>query len=162
PDPSDPGLLGLPGNDVDLYHFRVSGPVRFAFSADVFAGRIGSALDPGLTLFRLNPDSQQLEPAAPINSASYDLFTHPPRDFQQLRFDRTGSGGVAAVYYCLRVTSGRPGSVVPHLSHTYQGGFSTGPCVLNLLLLPAPDESPRVLDPSLNEGQVVTEAPTEF
>src|SRR5205823_8633548 len=40
-----------PGADVDLYHFRVEGAGRYAFRAEVFAGRIGSPLDPGVSLF---------------------------------------------------------------------------------------------------------------
>ena len=39
-------------NDVDLYHFHVSGSDHYALRAEVFAGRIGSPLDPALSLFR--------------------------------------------------------------------------------------------------------------
>src|SRR5207248_1921991 len=47
-DPSDP--VPFDPNDVDMYHFRVDGP--YAFAAEVFAGRVGSSLDPALTLFK--------------------------------------------------------------------------------------------------------------
>src|SRR5262249_40215884 len=40
--------------DVDLYHFQVSGAGRYALTAEAFAGRIGSPLDPGLSLFRVD------------------------------------------------------------------------------------------------------------
>src|SRR5262249_53334048 len=48
-------LTGAPGfdsNDVDYYHFRVTGPDRYVFVADAFAGRFGSPLDVALSLFR--------------------------------------------------------------------------------------------------------------
>src|SRR5262249_38509823 len=37
---SDPN----PGDDVDVYHFTVSGPGQYAFVADLWAGRVGSPL----------------------------------------------------------------------------------------------------------------------
>ena len=42
-------------NSLDLYHFRVEGAGRYAFRAEVFAGRIGSPLDPGVSLFEMDP-----------------------------------------------------------------------------------------------------------
>ena len=55
PDPPD-----NPANQVDLYHFRISGPGQYAMLAEVFAGRIGSPLDPGMSLFELDPSTGQL------------------------------------------------------------------------------------------------------
>jgi hypothetical protein len=162
PDPSDPGPLGSPGNDVDLYHFRVSGPGRFAFAADVFAGRIGSPLTPTLTLFRLNPATQTLE-SVDLNNTTYNLVPQSPGVFRPYLFDATMSGGIPAGDYYLAVTSQTfSGSFDPSVSHSYDGGFTTGPYVLNLLVRSAPEDFPRVADASLSEGQVLTEAPTRF
>ena len=47
PDPSNPEPQLMPANQVDLYHFRINGPGRYAMLSEVFAGRIGSPLDPG-------------------------------------------------------------------------------------------------------------------
>ena len=55
PDPQD-----NPANQVDLYHFQIVGPGRYAFLAEVFAGRIGSPLDPGISLFELDPSTGSL------------------------------------------------------------------------------------------------------
>ncbi|HLQ45110.1 MAG TPA: DVUA0089 family protein, partial [Planctomycetaceae bacterium] len=38
--------------DVDLYHFSITGDGQFALVAEALAGRIGSPLDPALTLYR--------------------------------------------------------------------------------------------------------------
>jgi hypothetical protein len=55
-DPTDPNPLNTGG--VDIYQFHIGGSGRFAFTAEVFAGRIGSPLDPALTLFQLGSDGQ--------------------------------------------------------------------------------------------------------
>ena len=62
PDPSNPDPLYNPGNQVDMYHFRVSGRTRAVMQlvAEVFAGRIGSPLDPGVSLFELDPSDGSL------------------------------------------------------------------------------------------------------
>ena len=57
-----------PGNDVDMYHFRISGPGRYAFVAEVFAGRIGSPLDPGVSLYYLDPSDHTLRFVAGNNN----------------------------------------------------------------------------------------------
>ena len=46
-----------PANQVDLYHFEITGPGRYAMLSEVFAGRIGSPLQPGISLFELNPST---------------------------------------------------------------------------------------------------------
>ena len=45
---------------MDLYHFQIIGPGRYAMLAEVFAGRIGSPLDPGISLYELDPSTGQL------------------------------------------------------------------------------------------------------
>src|SRR5262249_38611546 len=53
-DPADPP--GGEASEVDLYHFRITAPGTYALGAEVFAGRIGSPLDPPPTLFRRDTD----------------------------------------------------------------------------------------------------------
>ena len=56
-------------NQVDMYQFTVSGTGNDSLVADVFAGRIGSPLTPGVSLFRLDPDDGSLQfVAGDINS----------------------------------------------------------------------------------------------
>ncbi len=60
-DPTGPAaLLANPAADVDLYSFDVSGPGRHAIILQADAGRIGSGLDPALTLFRVDPTDGHL------------------------------------------------------------------------------------------------------
>ena len=60
PDPTNPEPQLIPANQVDLYHFRITGPGRYAMLAEVFAGRIGSPLDPGISLYELDPSDGAL------------------------------------------------------------------------------------------------------
>jgi len=59
-DPTNPEPQYIPANQVDLYHFEITGPGRYAMLAEVFAGRIGSPLDPGISLYELDPSSGSL------------------------------------------------------------------------------------------------------
>ena len=45
--------LPSPGADLDVYHFVIAGAGQYGLVADLFANRIGSPLDAGLTLFRV-------------------------------------------------------------------------------------------------------------
>lgn len=40
-------------NDVDVYHFQFTGAGNYSLTAEAFAGRIGSPLNPGLSLFEV-------------------------------------------------------------------------------------------------------------
>ena len=60
PDPTNPEPQFIPANQVDLYHFQITGPGRYAMLAEVFAGRIGSPLDPGISLYELDPSDGSL------------------------------------------------------------------------------------------------------
>src|SRR5206468_9235645 len=53
-------LTSAAANDVDVYHFQVSGPGHQALVAEVFAHRIGSPLNAGLSLFRRDGDGLHL------------------------------------------------------------------------------------------------------
>ena len=50
-DPTD-GVAFNP-NDVDVYHFQITGAGNYALTAEAFAGRIGSPLSPALSLFEV-------------------------------------------------------------------------------------------------------------
>src|SRR5207249_3036606 len=53
----DPTLF--PGNQVDLYHIHVADG-NYSLIIDVSAGRIGSPLNPGVSLFRYSEDDHLL------------------------------------------------------------------------------------------------------
>jgi len=57
--------------DVDLYHFHIQGPGRYALVAEVFAGRIDSTLQPGLSLFRVDSSGHGLDLVA-SNDGSFN------------------------------------------------------------------------------------------
>jgi hypothetical protein len=56
-------------NDVDMHRFRVRGEGYFAFVAEVYAGRIGSPLNPGISLFRIDPTDGSLHFVAGNNNS---------------------------------------------------------------------------------------------
>jgi hypothetical protein len=60
PNPSYPSFAypdNYAGAQVNLYHFRISGPGSYILLSEAFAGRIGSPLDAGLSLFKLQGGS---------------------------------------------------------------------------------------------------------
>ena len=171
PDPTNPDPQ-FPANQVDLYHFQISGPGQYAMLAEVFAGRIGSPLDPGISLFELDPSDGQLVFLAGNNNTlnptqgtdgSIPLFT-----------DSALTAGLTAGDYYLAVADGSntpsplegqmpgsPGIFDPNQPGSAQIGWSTGPYVLNLLVQPAPNP-PRVVASSPSTGQVLDQAPTQI
>jgi methionine-rich copper-binding protein CopC len=172
PDPTVPEPQLIPANQVDLYHFRINGSGRYAVLSEVFAGRIGSPLDPGLSLYELDPsdgslvflagDNNTLNPT-PGTDGSIPLFT-----------DAAISLGLTAGDYYLAVAGGSntpsplegqmpgsPGLFDPNAPGSAQLGWSTGPYVLNLLVQPAP-APPRVLASSPSSGQVLDQPPTQL
>ena len=145
-----------PGNDVDMYHFRVSGPGSYAFIAEVFAGRIGSPLDPGVSLFRLDPKDHSLH-FIDGNNNTYNLIQASDHFSTPLYSDSVLYASLTAGDYYVAVAGGSntpsplenqpeesPGLFDPNVSHSGQNGWSTGPYILNLLVHAAPDP-PHVL-----------------
>ncbi len=57
-DPTDG--VAFNANDVDVYHFQVTGAGNYALTAEAFAGRIGSPLSPALSLFEVVGDNLHL------------------------------------------------------------------------------------------------------
>jgi methionine-rich copper-binding protein CopC len=171
-DPTSPEPQFDPANQVDLYHFQITGPGRYAMLAEVFAGRIGSPLDPGVSLWELDPSDGQLVFLAGNNNTldatqgtdgSIPLFTDSALNF-----------GLTAGDYYLAVAGGSntpsplegqppgsPGLLDPNQTHSAQLGWSTGPYVLNLLVQPA-TKPPRVVASSPVSGQVFDQAPTQL
>lgn len=167
------GPADSPGNQVDMYHFSVSGPGRYALVAEIFAGRIGSPLQPGLSLYQLDPSDGSLQfIAGDINS--YDPATTTDGFSTPLYTDSVLYASLTAGDYYLAVAGGSntpspfegqpPGSFGlfdPNVSHSGQNGWSTGPYVLNVLVQPAPNP-PRVVSTSPINGVTLTQPPTQL
>ncbi|MGC8641023.1 MAG: Ig-like domain-containing protein, partial [Isosphaeraceae bacterium] len=161
-----------PGNDVNLYHFRINGPGRYAFATEVFAGRIGSPLDPGVSLYMLAPDGHSLEFIAGNNN-TYDQ-TLATDGSTPLALDAALTAGLVAGDYYIAVSSGSntpspsenqplntPGLFNPTVSHSGSIGYSTGPYVLNLLVQPVLNP-PWVIASSPSPGEVLYQSPTQI
>jgi len=167
----DPALN--PGNEVDMYHFQISGPGLHVVVAEVFAGRIGSPLDAGVSLYRLDPQTNLLDFVAGNNNSynptSATDFTTP------LYTDPYVYAGFTAGDYYVAVSQGSntpspeegqfpgPGSGIfdPNVSHSGQNGWNTGPYVLDLLSYAA-SAPPRLVSASIQEGSVLSAPPTQF
>jgi hypothetical protein len=171
-DPTDPDVILNPAWDVDLYHFHVGGAGRFALTAEVFAGRFGSPLDPGISLFVRDPETGQLRfldgnnntrnPESGTNR-SVPLYT-----------DAALFDGLTEGDYFVAVSSGldtptpvkgrEPGSkgiFDPNVSRSGTAGSSTGPYALNLLIQPD-NVLPRVTSTTPQAGATLQAPPTEL
>jgi methionine-rich copper-binding protein CopC len=170
PDPEDPEPQFIPANQVDLYHFEITGPGRYAMLSEVFAGRIGSPLQPGISLFELDPttgsliflagDTNTMDPTMGTDG-SLPLFS-----------DSALAAGLTAGDYYLAVADasntpmpeagqppGSPGIFDPNVPDSAQNGWNTGSYVLNVLVVPAPGP-PQVIASSPASGQVLNAPPT--
>ncbi len=165
----DPNLPDNPADQVDLYHFQVSSPGQYTMLAEVFAGRIGSTLDPGVSLFKLDPSDGQLVfidgNDTTFNSTVGTDGTVP------LASDAVLDDGLTAGDYYLAVTDAystplpfvgqQPGSYGvydPNVPDSAQNGWTTGPYLLNLLVQPAPTP-PRVVASWPSPGQILARHP---
>ena len=162
-----------PGNDVDMYHFHVSGPGSYAFIAEVFAGRIGSPLDPGVSLFRLDPADHSLH-FIDGNNNTYNPVRPAIGFLTPFYPDSVLYGRLTAGDYYVAVAGGSnvPSSLEnqpegsyglfdPNVTHSGQNGWVTGPYVLNLLVRAVPDP-PHVLSTSPIDGVTLPQAPTQI
>jgi hypothetical protein len=145
-DPTDP----TPFNpaDVDLYHFTVSGDGRYAFAAEVFARRLGSSLNPAVTLFRLDPVTGDLVPVASNDNTGNTTET-ANHSTAPLFSDAVIFAGLTAGDYYVAVTStgnlpGEDGAFDPAASHSGTAGETVGDYVLNLGLT-RDDVAPEVV-----------------
>jgi hypothetical protein len=131
-------------NQVDAYQFQITSPGQYALTAEAFAGRIGSSLNPALSLYvavngRLelvatNDDSFNDTAAVAASPVLTPLATDP------VLYAALAPGD----YYLVVSGSGNnpdpfqgPIAFTPNanLGQTFlQGGFTTGPYVLNVSL----------------------------
>lgn len=168
-DSTDP--IPFNGSDVDLYHFTLSGSKHFALTAEVFAGRIGSPLYPGVSLFQVDPITGHLDllgsNAGTLNNAQATDGSLP------LLSDPVLYAGLRAGDYYLAVSNnfnmpdlvysppGTNGVFDPTISHSGLNGGPTGAYVLNLHVL-AVAAPPRVLSTTPSDGAILNAPPTHF
>lgn len=170
-DPASPA--GFDPSDVDMYHFRVVGPGRGALVSEVFARRIGSPLNPALTLFRRDPVSRRL---VFVTSNDNTANSTPTVDNSSvpLYSDAVVFAGLMAGDYYLAVSSsgnlvdpaqgltpGMNGVFDPLRTHSGSAGESVGDYVLHLALTHDAD-APEVVSTSLADGQRLAAPPTRF
>ena len=162
-----------PGNQVDMYQFTVSGPGDYALVAEVFAGRIGSPLDPGVSLFELDPSDGSLQFIAGNNN-TYDPVADDRRVVTPLYTDSALYASLTAGDYYLAVADGSntpsplegqppgsPGVFDPNVPNSAQNGWSTGPYVLNVLVQPTADP-PQVVSTSPSNGATLFQPPSQL
>lgn len=177
-DPTDPQKT-FNAQAVDLYHFQLHGAGQFAFSAEVFAGRIGSPLVPAVTLFQR--DDQGTLHLIGTNNGSFNPTVASDGVSTPLLNDPLFFAGLQAGDYYLAVSSSgntpdtsQPlsawqagpqanGSFDPTHSHstTMPIYSSAGPYVLNLAVQ-ADNTAPTVVTPALADGTTLAVPPTEF
>ncbi len=160
-----------PGNDVDLYHFTITATNPVGLQAEVFAGRISSPLDAGISLYRLDPVSGHLQFVAG-NNQSYNPTASTNR-LSSLFYDPAIMAGVTAGDYYIAVSHGantqspaeRPvgdeglGIFDPEVAHSGSVGTSVGPYVLNLKVVELPNP-PVVTSVSIADQSALPSAPT--
>jgi hypothetical protein len=163
---------------VDLYHFQITGPGRFAFQAEVFAGRIGSPLDAGLSLFQLSPADGWLYLVVSndqsLNATTATDANRPSFSDQPLFTDPALFTGLTAGDYYLAVSAspnvpdtvnnlpGTNGVFDPSVSHSGLFGLFSGPYVLNLQAQPEPNTPPHVVSIAPGPGQLLSAPPTQL
>lgn len=160
-----------PGNDVDLYHFTITATGPVGLQAEVFAGRISSPLDAGISLYRLDPISGHLQFVAG-NNQSYNPTASTNR-LSSLFYDPAIMAGVTAGDYYIAVSHGantqspaelqlageESGLFDPEVAHSGSVGESVGPYILNLKVVELPD-LPVVTSVSIADQSTLTSAPT--
>lgn len=131
--------------DVDLYHFQLAGPDHYAVVAEVFARRMGSPLDSGVSLFRQDPSDGHLVLIAGNDNTLNDAPATNGKTVPLLS-DSLVSAGLTAGDYYVAVSSrgnvpdaargvlpGIDGIFDPNVSLSGLAGLSYGPYVLNIL-----------------------------
>ncbi len=165
--------LTNPAAQVNLYHFQITGQGNHEFSAEVFAGRIGSTLGAAISLFRLDASNAE-SPLQLIasNDGSGNQTVSSTGQYLPLATDPILDVGLTAGDYYLAVSSsgnmpdlngnppGSNGIFDPNMTESGTNGISTGPYVLNLLVQPAAP-SPHIVATSIHAGARLTAAPTQ-
>ena len=171
PASSNPQLAN-PAAQMDLYHFQLTGSGHYALTAEVFAGRIGSPLTPGLSLFQVDPATGQLVLVG-VNAATLNTATATDGS-QPLFNDPALYAGLTAGDYYLAVSGagnvpdpaqgldpGTNGIFDPNVPYSGLNGFSTGDYVLNVAAVPEANP-PRVTAVSITSGATLSAPPTTF
>ena len=158
-----------PADDVQMYQFQISGPGPSTLVAEVFAGRMGSPLDAGVSVFQYDPLNNN--PFTLIggnnNSANPTLDT---QGNQPLYTDPVLIVTLDPGDYYIYVSSGfnTPSPIEcltgfdPNSPYDGTSGTNTGPYVLNLQVHPLSSQPPRVVASSLENGAILGQPPTQF
>lgn len=175
-----PGAIGLDSTSpngydatsVELYHFRVQGAGRFALTAEVFAGRIGSPLDPVLTLLQYDANHHLHLVGWNDNTLNPSKATQGPPDFP-LANDAALFAGLTEGDYFLAVSSsgaapntspglhpGTDGAIDSAAPFSSPAGATTGSYILNLGMQ-ARNDPPQVTTTSLTDGATLNAPPTQ-
>ncbi|HEX5273408.1 MAG TPA: hypothetical protein VFW33_23085, partial [Gemmataceae bacterium] len=170
-DPTDP--VPLDPSDVDLYHFRLSGPGRYAFAAEVFAQRIDSPLNAAASLFALDPATGRLRLVAADDDTQNQTVASDHRSLP-LFADPALFAGLTAGDYYLAVSAhknvpdpdhgldpGAGGVFDPAVSHSGSAGRTTGDYVVNLRVSPD-DTTPHVVAVTPGPGDALAGPPTSL
>jgi hypothetical protein len=183
PNPSYAGFAypdNYAGADVNLYHFRINTPGNYIFLAEAFAGRIGSPLDPGLSLFQIQGNQFKLLAA---NQQTFNpLVANGDNGYSGLPLynDSFLSAGLQAGDYFIAVSSGPntpdplfnhfPGVgdvFTPVVAHSGSSAFNNadaltiGPYVLSLRLASNPG-APHVVSVTPASSTVPIPSPTQL
>lgn len=137
-----------PASDVDLYRFSITGDGTFALIAETFAGRIGSPLDPALTLFRADDVGGLQLVTTNNNSLNSVESTNGQIPFFS---DAVLFSSLSAGEYFLAVSSsgndveyGSGGVFDPQVAHSGLNGGSVGKYVVDLTVY-ADTTAPQVV-----------------
>lgn len=161
------------GNDVDLYHFRIDATGAVGLQAEVFAGRIGSVLDAGLSLYRLDASTGSLVYVAG-NNQTYNQTAATNR-MTPLYSDPVLMSKLTAGDYYLAVSQGwntastlemqlpglGSGIHDPAIAHSGTTGSDIGSYVLNVQVVPLADP-PQVVSVSIADQSTLPKSPTEI
>jgi hypothetical protein len=144
-----------PAADVDVYRFSITGDGSFALIAETFAGRIGSALDSALTLYRAD-DTGSLQFVATNNNSLNP--TETTNGYIPFFSDAVLFAGLSAGDYFIAVSSsgndaeyGPDGIFDPQIAHSGLNGYSVGGYVLDLTVF-ADNVAPQVVSQVLNSS----------
>jgi hypothetical protein len=170
-DPNDP--VPFDPNDVDLYHFSLTGPGSYAVTAEVFARRIGSSLDSGISLYRVDPGTGQLQLIVGDDNTGNPIEATNGLTLPLLGDSLVFAGLTAGDYYVavsshrnvpdasLGLLPGQDGIFDPNVSYSGTAGASTGPYVLNVLAQ-ADSTPPTVVSVTPGPTDVLAAAPTQI
>jgi hypothetical protein len=168
---TDSDFAMAPGNDVDMYHFTVASGTTVGLQADVFANRINSLVDVGISLYRKDATGHLVLVAVNNNTSNRTLSTDGS---SPLANDSALTTSLTAGDYYVVVSQnantqtyvGQPvqpddGIYNPEVAHSGSSGWQVGSYVLNLRTVAIPDP-PEVVSTSIVNQSVLPDSPTDF